>query len=339
VLFHLATIAAAGAAVWWAGTQLSRDADRLAAATGWGRVLVGALLLGVATSLPEIATTVTAGVIGNPQLAIGNLMGGVAVQVVVLAVADIVESDQRLMFQVTRPTVLFQHVALLVLLAVAGAGMVVGEPVSVLGMGVWPAVLAVGFAGSVALVKRFEGHAGWRITGADPPLNHEDHDDRVAERDRPDRPPLWRLAALGAVILAAGWAVARSGDALADSDLLSGTFIGAGLVAVTTSLPEMSTVIGSLRVGSYDMAVANIMGTNGLEVALLLVADAAYRDGPILDAATTGDAFLASLAAVLTGIYLGGLLLRGERTVLRVGYDSAAVIITYVVGLGILAVL
>lgn len=74
----LIILVVAGAAVWLAGDQLSRLADDLAEATGIGRVLIGALLLGGVTSLPEVATTVTAGALGNPQLAIGNLMGGVA---------------------------------------------------------------------------------------------------------------------------------------------------------------------------------------------------------------------------------------------------------------------
>lgn len=90
----LLVLVAAGAVVWWAGTKLSYDADAVAATTGLGRVFVGAMLLGVATSLPEVAATVTAGLLRNPELATGNLLGGVALQVTILAVADIVESRQ-----------------------------------------------------------------------------------------------------------------------------------------------------------------------------------------------------------------------------------------------------
>jgi cation:H+ antiporter len=148
---------------------------------------------------------------------------------------------------------------------------------------------------------------------------------------------VWRLAALGLVILSAGWLVARIGDDFTRTGPFSGTFIGAALVALTTSLPELSTVLGSLRSGNYDMAVSNIVGTNGLEVALLLVADASFREGPILASVAASDTFLAALGATLTGIYLGSLLLRREGTVLRVGYGSAAVIVLYLAGMGVLA--
>lgn len=334
MLMEVATIVLAGAAVWWAGDRLSRRADQLAEATGVGRVLVGALLLGGATSLPEVATTVTAGALGNPQLAIGNLMGGVALQVVVIAVADVVESREQLTYQVSSPSVLVQHVALVLLLCLAIAGFTVGEPVTFAGIGLWPVAISAVYVGTLAAMRRAEREEGWEVADEGPQLGRD-------EEGGPDpdveAPPVWRLAALGGVVLVSGWLVARAGDALAEQGPVSGTFVGAVLVALTTSLPELSTVIGALRQGAYDMAVSNIMGTNGLEVALLLVADVAYRDGPLFAHATSADVFLAALAAVLTALYLGGLLLRRGRSVLRVGYDSLAVAVTYVAGLAVLA--
>lgn len=336
MLFHVGIVVVAGAAVWVAGHRLSQDADRLASATGIGRVLIGALLLGVVTSLPEVATTVTAGIIGNPRLAVGNLMGGVALQVVVLAVADVVESKRRLTFQVTSPAVLVQHVALLLLLSIAMAGMALGEPLVVGHVGLWPVVIAVAYGVLLTKVRRAGRDGTWEIGGQQPTLGRgapgadEEPGDVTA-------PPTWRLVGAATVVLVAGWLVARSGDALAESDLLSGTFVGAGIVALTTSLPELSTVIGALRQGAYDMAVANIAGTNGLEVALLLPADVAYRGGPILEHVGRADLFLVALASGLTAVYLTGLLTRRQKAVLRMGRDSLLVLILYVVGIVLLA--
>lgn len=202
-------------------------------------------------------------------------------------------------------------------------------------------VLAVVYVLSVLLVWRSEGEERWQVRGPRPrlvtgaPAGAAPDGDDDGEPVR--RPPPWRLAALGAAILVAGWLVARAGDAIAETGPLSGTFVGAALVALTTSLPELSTVTGSLRLGAYDMAVSNIVGTNCLEIALFLVADAAFRGGPILGRAGPDEVFLAALAAVLTCVFLAGLLLRRERTVLRIGLDSAGVLVIYVVGLVILA--
>ena len=54
---------------------LTRSADIIATKTGWGRIWVGALLLGIATSLPELATAAAAAHMGAPNLATGNVFG------------------------------------------------------------------------------------------------------------------------------------------------------------------------------------------------------------------------------------------------------------------------
>lgn len=127
---------------------------------------LGVVLLGVAPSLPEVATTVTAGFLDNAQPAAGNLMGGVALQIVVLAIADFFASRRSLTLRITDPTLLVQHVVLVLLLRLTIAGMAVGEPFSLLGVGVWPLVLAAVYAGGLLLVYRGAGVTRWAVTGA-----------------------------------------------------------------------------------------------------------------------------------------------------------------------------
>ncbi len=57
--------------------------------TGLGGLFVGMLLLGGATSLPELATDVTAAVAGAPDLAIGDLFGSSMANMAILAVIDL----------------------------------------------------------------------------------------------------------------------------------------------------------------------------------------------------------------------------------------------------------
>jgi cation:H+ antiporter len=114
--------------VWVAGTRLASCADVLAARTGMSQAFVGMIMLGVATSLPEIATTVTAARIGNARLVSGNLFGGVAAQVAILAIVDLVVVRGALTYFTPNPILLVQGMMLLLLLALALAGAVVGEP-------------------------------------------------------------------------------------------------------------------------------------------------------------------------------------------------------------------
>src|SRR6476661_8710197 len=80
--------AAAAVAIWIAGIRLSSSTDALDTRLGLGSALGGLLLLALATDLPELAITITAAANNNLGLAVGNLLGGVAVQTLVLAALD-----------------------------------------------------------------------------------------------------------------------------------------------------------------------------------------------------------------------------------------------------------
>jgi cation:H+ antiporter len=140
-------------------------------------------------------------------------------------------------------------------------------------------------------------------------------------------------ATSGLVILAAGWALARTGDALGEQTGLGASFVGVALVAASTSLPELSTTLGAVRRGRPQMAVSNILGTNCLELALFFLADLVYRGGPILAGVDRSALFAGAAGMMMTCLFLLGLLERRNRTLLRMGLDSIAVLVVYIVAI------
>src|SRR5260370_11290247 len=78
-----------------AGVFRSKTTDALDARVGRGEELGGILLLAVAGSLPEVAITISAASQGNLGLAAGNLIGGIAVQTMVLVLCDFVAGRER----------------------------------------------------------------------------------------------------------------------------------------------------------------------------------------------------------------------------------------------------
>jgi len=74
--------------VWLAGVQLSKTTDAIDSRFGLGQALGGIIFLAIATNLPEIAIVVSASLTHHVGIAIGNILGGIAIQTVVLVILD-----------------------------------------------------------------------------------------------------------------------------------------------------------------------------------------------------------------------------------------------------------
>ena len=145
-----------------------------------------------------------------------------------------------------------------------------------------------------------------------------------------------KTALAAAVVLVAGFFLAKTGEAIAQQTGLGTSFVGAVLLAASTSLPEVSTVLAAVRLKRYEMAVADVFGTNLFNVTILFAVDVLYDGPPVLREVGPFAGFGALLAIVLTSIYLVGMIERRDRTVARMGYDSLAVLAVYLAGIAVL---
>lgn len=341
--------AVAAAVVWLAGSRIAHYADVISDRTGLGQAFVGALFLAVATSSPEIATTVTAAWTGNAPLAVNNLLGGITMQTAILAVVDLIIVRGALTVFTPRPVLLLQGVLLILLLGMTLAGINAGDLVSLFGVGLWPVLLCGLYILSLYLMLGYEHQERWQpkdVKREDGVGREESERTRAEEQENKEHAEqekskeqgyeAWSLTRLSLffgggtlVILAAGAVLAQVGDALAQQTGLGASFVGVTLLAIATSLPEVSTTLSAARLGNYNMAVSNIFGSNAFMVALFLIADVAYRDGPILSAVEPAAAFAAAAGITVTAVYLTGMIERKNRTLWRMGFDSAGVLVFY----------
>lgn len=340
-----------GVVIWLAGMKLERYVDQIAQITGLGRAFAGLVLLAGATSLPEIATTVTASTRGNVTLAVNNLMGGVAMQTALLAIADWSLARGKLTYFTPGFTLLLQGVSLMLLLGIAIAGMASGEDFAIGRIGAWPLFILLVYLLLLFNIYRYRGNPRWQAVdleelkkerdqiGVKPRELNTPPADSAVDENIPKMPlaTLLLLFSVGsALIFLAGWTLTGAAEVLIDKLQLSASFVGAVLVAIATSLPEISTTTAAVRSGNYSMAISNIFGTNMIEVALLFVADLGYREGSLITGGGQQAMFMAALGLVVTGVYLWGLLERENRALLRIGLDSGIVLLLYFGGLVVL---
>lgn len=318
--------------VWWTGTRLTGLVDQVARRLGMGQAFAGMVLLGGITSLPELAAVSTSSLSGNATLAVNNLLGSAALNVLLLVFADVVFGRDALTRVAAQPGTLMQGVLGMMLLA-AVAGVVLWGDVSLGPVGAGSVVVAVLCLLAMRISSGFERRDVWRRVDDE---GDEPNEDADPERSLPRM--LVALALLAITILAAGAMLALSAEGIAEQAGLSSGMVGFLLVALATSLPELSSVTAAVRAGRYELAVGDIFGTNLFNLTLLALADLlSSAPEPVLAAAGTFEVLGALVALLMTGAFVVGLLERKDKTVLRMGYDAVAALLIFVGGIAVMA--
>jgi cation:H+ antiporter len=324
-----AAFVVAAAVVWVAGSRIAGYADAIADATGLGRAVLGMLLLGGVTSLPELAVASTASIAGHPALSVNDVLGSAAINVLIIALADALIGRDAITSVLASPRVLLQGVLGIVLLGIAAAA-TVSVPLPFLGASAWTWLLFATYLLAVRVIARSRSGEAWR------PARPGKEAAQGGKSGAPLRPLIVRSVLAAAAVLVGGFFLTKSGEALAQQTGLGTNFFGAVVLAAATSLPEISTVAAAVRLGRYEMALSDIFGTNLFNMVILFVADLLYAGPPVLAEVGAFAGVGALLALVLTAIFLVGLIERRDRTVARMGWDSLTAIVVYLAGLGVL---
>ena len=319
--------------IWFVGSRLTYLADaiceryRLAAST------VGLLFLALATSLPEVATTLSAAIQQDSDLVLNNLFGGIALQTAILALADFwakgaISNYPRKANHALEATLL---VALISCLQIV---FIIGEPFSIWGVGLGSLIVAASYAGSIRLLR-------WYDTGTDwVPVDLPDNSiEELKSNTKIVMSDLSSIQLVSACILAClmimllGVLIVDVSIVLSQQTGLGSGFFGVTFLAAATSLPELSTTITAVRMGAYTLAISNVFGSNLIMVVLIFPADIFHFSGPILGAAGSSTQLAIASGALVTTIYLIGLIVRRKPKIGPIGIDSFLVLIVYAMSL------
>jgi cation:H+ antiporter len=332
----LAIFAASAGVIWVAGIRLSATTDVLSTRFGLGEALGGLILLALATNLPEAAITCTAALSHNFGIAIGNILGGVAIQTVVLAILDFADRrDAPLSYRGASLTLVLEATLVVAVLIVAIMGSRLPssqhaahlEPGSVVIVALW--------VGGLLLINRARKGLPWQEKGTAPGAQAKPRGHSAAQREKgagSTRVTVIAFAVASVATLAAGVAIEESGNALAGKVGMSGVIFGSTVLAAATALPELSTGLGSVRLGDVQLAFSDIFGGNAFLPVLFFLATLISGDS-VLPRAQDTDVYMAGLGILLTCVYIYGLLFRPRRRVLGMGVDSLCVVVLYLLGI------
>ena len=318
------------------GVRLTRIADTLSERTGLGDAVGGALLLGALTSLPGNVTVLTGALEGDAGFALGNPIGGIALQTVWLAIADLIYRRANLEHAAASLENVLQSVLLVAMLAIP----VIGYATPSLRLG-WfhPLSLLIPllYGYGLRLLRKMREEPMWQPTRTDQTADDDTNGNGNGdgEQDDDEEDPygetstrgLWgRLAGLGLLIGVAGWVVGQAGLGVVAATGLDSGLIGFTLTTGISSLPELVVLLTAVRLGQLTLGVGNIVGGNVYDVLMITIADLAYLEGPIYRDAGPTSLVLLGGTLLMTAVLAGGLILRDRKWI---GFEGISIPLIY----------
>ena len=317
----------AAAVTVFAAIKLSNYADVLSTKTAMGGLLVGTLLLAGATSLPEVTTSVSAVLIGNPDIAIGNVVGSNMFNLFIFACFDLFYRRQHLLEKAGRNH-LYTAGTGLVLMAVTYVSLSFRPDWSLLGVGVDSIVLVAIYAIGMVIVGRVS-----RRVPEEPsvPAAELAGDVSGGNEDVTVKRAVIGFALAAVLIMGAGTVLSIMGDKIAVITGLGSSFVGSFLIAATTSLPEAVSVYIALKIRNVNLALGGILGSNMFNMLIIFLADLFYRGGPVLSAGDPSHRITALVVMALSAVILFALARRRTKSGLSYVVPSLLIIAGYLV--------
>jgi cation:H+ antiporter len=313
-----------------AGSRLSRYADIISEKLKLGHVFVGMVFLGWITSLPELVLSLGSTIyVGEPDLAIGNVLGSCLFNLTILVVADIL-IVRGLFFTRTARQSAVTGIASFIILFLAAVGLMLPNWLripAVLGIDLFSWVIIIFYVGSTAFLYRHDKKSGVPDEGL--PAHEYASVSMVGVA-------VMSVVAT-AIIVGAGLYLADLGDKIALKYGMSHSFVGTLFFAVVSSLPELSTTLAAARLGFFNMCLGNIFGSNIFNIMIISVSDIFYREGSIIAAPASDSRFylfcVALFAIIATTAVVVGVRLKSRKLFWRISWVSLVVIACYILGL------
>ena len=311
--------------ILFSGTKLARYGDAIAEKTGLGRIWVGLVLLAIITSMPEVVTGVSSvTLVGLPDLGLGTLLGSCVFNLAIIALLDVLSRPGPALNRASSSHILLAGVGV-VLAAITAGSILAGERLSGLALG-WvgvPSIILL-VVYLVAIRQIFRSERSQQLVLPAGPLKYEGDSKKT----------VWlKFALAAAAVIGAGIWLSFVGDEIAETYRLDTSFVGSLFLAIATSMPELVVAITALRLGAVDMAVANILGANMLDLTHIFTVDLFYSKGVVLASVSRAHLITTVVTIVMSLIVILGLRFRQKRkTFFVISWYAVALIVLYILG-------
>jgi len=326
--------------VLWAGSRLIKYGDIISEHTGLNKIWIGVALLGVLTSLPEIANGISAvTTIKIPNLAVSTLFGACLANMLIIAILDIIynfSGKGPMLKDVEEETghILTAGLAI-VLLAIAGLGILVGKllpPLSLFGVGVYSIFIAAIFLFAQKIIFHFERRDEQKF------LDKKVKKLELHEFKRNSLVAAYlKFTFYALLVVAAGSWLPILGAEISVVYRLTTTLVGALLIGAVTTLPELTLAISAVKIKNLDVAIGILFASSVINMALIFVVDLFTGDVPILPLVSLENTVVAGFAIIATALAIIGVVYRSEKHIFRrIGWDAFGILATVCIAIYLL---
>jgi cation:H+ antiporter len=262
------------------GDRLVAHAAQFATAHRVPKTVVGAVIIGFGTSLPELVVSLTAALEGHPAIAIGNVVGSNIANIGLILGLGALLVTFRMQQRVVRWDLPFGFLAILLLMVVVWQSGEVTRNDGLVLLGAFVVYLwgSFRFTRKSRADENAPEHTGAKHTG---------------------RNLFWIVFGIAAIAGGAEllvWGAKELAILLEGSELV----IGLTMVALGTSLPELAALLAAVRRNEADLALGNIAGSNLFNILFILGLTAATKPPvPVRDEMIQRDFPVAMILSVL----------------------------------------
>ncbi|MFC7063615.1 sodium:calcium antiporter [Halobacillus seohaensis] len=316
IVFVLFIVAAVS--TFFVASRLTMFGDAVKEKTKASSSFMG-VIIGIAISLPELTSSVTAVAIDAPDLAVGNLIGSNLFNIMGLAIFDLVYRRYQIMTYASIESKLYGWLVILLTLIVL-FGLTFTFPTHIFHISYSTIVIVLLYViGSKWINDRTE-YKGRKI---------KRENKRYKDYSYQQVMTYFILSAFGIMII--GSVLTITAERIATITGLGASFVGAFLVAISTSLPDAVSVGTALKLRRFNLGISSLLGSNAFNIMVLAITDFIYLRGGLFGKSSPSNLIIGSVSIVFILLIIFNITRKRERPSWSYAIPSVLIILGYFV--------
>jgi len=315
------------------GKKLSLYGDAIGDLMGIEKSWIGIVMLAAVTSLPEMVTSISATLMGNPEMAVSNIFGSNLFNIFVVFIIDVfVLKNTSFSSNVSSKNFMGAFWAIILTLIFLLGFLFPTE--GILNISLFSLIILGVYFLAMKAIYLYEHNGNNELSEKLETSKKEVHQITEAGITLPTAKKGFIISAFLVVILGTG--LSFVGDKIAVTPIfgieLGKSFVGLILIALATSLPELTVSIEAIKLGSFDMAAGNLLGSNIFNIMIIFITDLFFRRGNIYSVLTSFHMLTAMFSMLILLVFMIGIMFKMKRK----RYDTYMIGFVYFVAMYIL---